>query len=133
SHGHAATPRGAARAGGRGGRGGPPMPHDLAGLSQAAATAEALGLAYPVQISSRPGSPGHWTVSSDSQNRTLRVTCVVDGETGEVIQREDFADRPLVDRLISIGIAAHEGQLFGWPNQLLGLLTTAGLVLISFS
>src|SRR5690606_36240924 len=53
--------------------------------------------------------------------------------TGEVIQREDFADRPLVDRLISIGIAAHEGQLFGWPNQLIGLLTTAGLVLISFS
>ncbi len=96
-------------------------------------TAETLALAHPVLISARPGSPGQWTVISDSQNRTLRTTCVVDGNSGAVIQREDFADRPLVDRLVSIGIAAHEGQLFGWPNQLLGLFTTGGLVLLSLS
>lgn len=136
-HGHDGQPAtpgsGAPRAGGRGGRGGPPMPTDLLGLRQAAETAEALALAYPVQIHASPGRPGHWTVSSDSQNRTLRVTCLVDGRTGEVVHREDFADRPLVDRLVSIGIAAHEGQLFGWPNQLLGLFTTGGLVLISLS
>src|SRR5690606_14761278 len=57
----------------------------------------------------------------------------VDGTTGEVIHRDDFADRPLIDRMVSLGIAAHEGQLFGWPNQLLGLFTTGGLVLISLS
>lgn len=121
------------RTGGRGGRGGPPMPSDLLGLNQAAVTAETLGLAYPVQITAVPGRSGQWTVSSDAQNRTLRATCVVDGEMGVVVHREDFADRPLVDRLVSIGIAAHEGQLFGWLNQLLGLITTGGLVLISLS
>jgi uncharacterized iron-regulated membrane protein len=40
-----------------------------------------------------------------------------------------------VDRIINIGVAAHEGQLFGWFNQLLGLLTAIGymtLVVTSF-
>jgi uncharacterized iron-regulated membrane protein len=34
---------------------------------------------------------------------------------------------------VGTGIAAHEGQLFGWPNQLLGLFTASGLVLLSVS
>ena len=34
---------------------------------------------------------------------------------------------------VGAGIAAHEGQLFGWPNQLLGLVTASGLILISVS
>ncbi len=57
----------------------------------------------------------------------------MDGATGAVASREDFADRHLVDRIVGTGIAAHEGQLFGWPNQLLGLLTAAGLVLLCAS
>jgi uncharacterized iron-regulated membrane protein len=58
---------------------------------------------------------------------------VVDGATGAIISREEFKDRQLIDRIVSVGIAAHEGQLFGWPNQLLGLVTAAGLVLLSMS
>jgi uncharacterized iron-regulated membrane protein len=34
---------------------------------------------------------------------------------------------------VGIGVAAHEGQLFGWPNQLLGILTASGLILLSVS
>jgi uncharacterized iron-regulated membrane protein len=30
-------------------------------------------------------------------------------------------------------IAAHEGQLFGWPNQVLGLLTATGLLTLCTS
>ena len=51
------------------------------------------------------------------------------------MKEEHFAHRPLVDRIINIGVAAHEGQLFGWFNQLLGLLTAIGyltLVVTSF-
>ena len=33
----------------------------------------------------------------------------------------------MLDRVIGIGIAAHEGQLFGIGNQLLGLVHRAGL------
>lgn len=36
--------------------------------------------------------------------------------------------RPLLDRIIGYGVAAHEGQLFGLPNQLLGVFTTLGLL-----
>ena len=32
-----------------------------------------------------------------------------------------------------MGIAFHEGRLFGWPNQLLLLVTAVGLVLVCIS
>ncbi len=32
----------------------------------------------------------------------------------------------MIDRVIGIVVAAHEEQLFGWSNQLLGLLTAIG-------
>jgi len=39
----------------------------------------------------------------------------------------------VIDRAVGIGVAAHEDQLFGWFNQLLGLLTALGLVAMSVS
>ena len=66
-------------------------------------------------------------------NRPRRVDLVMDGATGAIKDRKDFKDRHLIDRIVGTGIAAHEGQLFGWPNQLLGLITAAGLVLLSVS
>jgi uncharacterized iron-regulated membrane protein len=49
----------------------------------------------------------------------------------EEIHRNPF--RHWVDPAVGVGIAAHEGALFGWPNQVLGVLTTLGLVLLSVS
>ena len=66
-------------------------------------------------------------------NRPQRVTLTVDGASGQIESREDFGDRQLIDRIVGVGIAAHEGQLFGWPNQLLGLVTAGGLLLVSLS
>jgi uncharacterized iron-regulated membrane protein len=57
----------------------------------------------------------------------------MDGDTGAVIARKDFGDKHVVDRVVGTGIALHEGRLFGWPNQLIGLLTAAGLVTLSVS
>ena len=34
---------------------------------------------------------------------------------------------------MGVGVAAHEGQLFGWPNQLVSLLTATGLIMASLS
>jgi uncharacterized iron-regulated membrane protein len=34
---------------------------------------------------------------------------------------------------VSVGVAAHEGQLFGWFNQLLGLLTAIGYLVLVVS
>ena len=58
---------------------------------------------------------------------------VLDASTGEIKSRKKFADKPLLDRIVGYGIAIHEGQLFGWFNQLLGLLTALGLSLLSVS
>jgi uncharacterized iron-regulated membrane protein len=58
---------------------------------------------------------------------------VLEGSTGAVVNRKEFKDRHLIDRIVGTGVAAHEGRLFGWPNQLLGLITAAGLLALSFS
>jgi uncharacterized iron-regulated membrane protein len=120
-------------AGGDERRGGAPFPEDLTELDRVAKTAAGLNLAHPVIITAPKNGTVDWNIKSDSQNRTLRVNALVNGKTGEVIDREDFKNRPWIDRIVGIGIAAHEGQLFGWPNQLLGLVTAVGLVLLSFS
>ncbi len=110
-----------------------PIPENLASLDVVVSTAQELNLAFPVIISPAADESTKWIVKSDAQNRTLRVNCHVDGVTGKIISREDFTDKPWMDRLISIGIAAHEGQLFGWFNQLLGVVTAMGLIVLSCS
>jgi uncharacterized iron-regulated membrane protein len=96
-------------------------------------TAYSLRLADPVEVmpAMRPG--GTWTIKSDSQNRTLRDVIQADPKTGAVVSRENFSQRLLFDRMVGIGVAAHEGQLFGLFNQLLGLATAMGLVMLCVS
>jgi uncharacterized iron-regulated membrane protein len=93
----------------------------------------AEGLAWPVLVSPPKTPGGTWTARSDSPNRPLRTTLSMDAATGAVTGRQFFADKPVVDRVVGVGIAAHEGALFGLPNQLLGLLATTGLVTLSVS
>jgi uncharacterized iron-regulated membrane protein len=105
---------------------------DDAALDRVVASVRTLALAPPVLVAppTAPGQP--WTAKSDAANRPLRTDLTLDG-TGAVLTRRDFAERRLVDRIVGYGIAAHEGQLFGWANQLLGLLTALGLMLLSVS
>lgn len=105
------------------------------GFDRIAALAGSLHLADPVTI--RPPSPKrpNWVVKSESQNRTLGKTIEYEPSSFAKVKEESFWDRAAVDRVIGIGVAAHEGQLFGWPNQLLGFLTAIGymtLVVTSF-
>jgi len=93
----------------------------------------AEGLASPVLVSPPKKPGGAWTARSDSPNRLLRTTLSLDAATGAVTGRQVFADKPVVDRVVGVGIAAHEGALFGLPNQLLGLLATTGLFTLSVS
>jgi uncharacterized iron-regulated membrane protein len=102
-------------------------------LDRMVAAVQPLQLAPPVLISPPAKGSPDWTARSEAQNRTLRVNLTMDADTGAIKSRQDFAGRPLIDRLIGIGVAAHEGQLFGWPNQLLGLCTALGLLLMAAS
>lgn len=109
------------------------MPKDLNAFDRVVAAVEPLGLEAPVVVAPPASGEEKWTAKSMTQNRPHRVNLVVHGQTGAILEREDFRDRHWVDQVVGYGIAAHEGQLFGWPNQLLGLLTAAGLVLVSCS
>jgi len=105
------------------------------GFDRLAALAAELNLADPVYI--KPPSPNrpNWVVKSETQNRTLGATIEYDPSSFAKVKEETFWDRAVVDRVVGIGVAAHEGQLFGWFNQLLGLLTAIGymtLVVTSF-
>ncbi|WP_348269645.1 PepSY domain-containing protein [Edaphobacter paludis] len=111
----------------------PPRPDSYAPIDKMIATVASLGLAYPVLISPPTHPGGDWTAKSDAQNRPLRENLTLDPKSGAILKREGFRQRGLVDRIIGIGVAAHEGQLFGLFNQLLGLFTAIGLVLLSTS
>ncbi|WP_343610251.1 PepSY domain-containing protein [Novosphingobium sp.] len=103
--------------------------------------ANAAHLAFPVLVVP-PGMPSGeggsgkaaqgWSVRSDAQNRPLRVTLHYDAH-GTLTSREDIATRHPLDRLVAYGVAWHEGQLFGWINQLIGLATAAMLITLAVS
>ena len=109
----------------------PPAATDYSPLDRLVPRIEPLGLAAPVLIAPPSQRSPTWTARSDAQNRPLRTTLKLDPTSGATLQRTDFSQRPLLDRIIGIGVAAHEGQLFGWFNQLLGVLTAIGLILMS--
>ena len=108
-------------------------PGDYAAIDTIVKTVQPLDLAPPVLISPPSARAAQWSARSDAANRPQRVDLVLDAATGQVIKRTDFAQRPVVDRLVGYGVAAHEGQLFGWLNQALGVFTAVGLILVSVS
>ncbi|MDE2596057.1 MAG: PepSY domain-containing protein [Sphingomonadales bacterium] len=107
-------------------------------LAQIVATAKGEHLAFPVLVTP-PGAPGrfgakgaaNWSVRSDSQNRPLRVTITYDPMTGREMSRKTFADGHPIDRVVGYGVAWHEGQLCGWINQAIGVVTALMLVTLS--
>jgi uncharacterized iron-regulated membrane protein len=107
-------------------------------LDRMVATVQPLDLPPPVLITPPSKTKGFnaspdWTTRSDTPNRPQRVTLTLDPETARVIRTEGFDGRHPIDKVIGYGIAAHEGQLFGLANQLLGVLTAIGLITLSIS
>jgi uncharacterized iron-regulated membrane protein len=106
---------------------------DYHALDRLVPLVRAQSLQPPVLIA--PPSLAHptWTAKSDTQNRPLRAELTLDGARPAVLSRQDFSQRPLLDRIIGVGVAAHEGQLFAPLNQLLGLFTAVSLWLVCIS
>jgi uncharacterized iron-regulated membrane protein len=112
----------------------------MAGLADIVAKAKAeRGLPFPVMVkppsaAERFGPPSMaWTVKSETQDRPRRVTITYDMATGKELSRKGQADKHPIDKAIAYGIAWHEGQLFGWINQLIGLLTAIALITLMVS
>lgn len=109
-----------------------PAQFDPRTLDRLVARAATLSLAYPATVIPPARALQPWTARSDAQDRPERVTVTL-SPSGQVLKRVAFADRPLIDRIVAVGVAAHEGQLFGLLNQLLGLSTAIGLFTLSIS
>ncbi|HEX7853008.1 MAG TPA: PepSY domain-containing protein [Sphingobium sp.] len=105
---------------------------ELPSLAEIVGKAERQHLAFPVIVAA-PGADMAWTVRSDAQNRPLRVTIRYDMATGRELSRQGFGQKHWIDRVVGYGISWHEGQLFGWVNQLVGLLTAVMLIMLVVS
>lgn len=90
-------------------------------------------LVYPIEIHPPKGNNGVWTVRSMSAYRPDRVTIHYDKWSGEELMRIDFSDHHPVKQFVSYGISLHEGALFGWLNQALGVVVALGIIILSAS
>lgn len=106
---------------------------DLQALDKLAPIAAKLHVPRPIWISPPARGLHDWTISSQIQNRPLRVTYTVDPKTGAVTGTNDFARQNIVDKIVNVAVAMHEGQLFGRLNQAILVLNAAGLLLIAVS
>jgi uncharacterized iron-regulated membrane protein len=110
-----------------------PSPVRHGELARVIATARPLRFAKPVLLLPPNHEGGPWTVTSEAADRSARAEAEIDGASGRLIGRLDFADRHWIDRVIGYGIAVHEGALFGLANQMLGTLTALFLVMLAIS
>lgn len=95
----------------------------------------------PPVIVQPPGAPNLfgppngdvWTLTTQTQNRPLVRKVGYDPATGIEVSRSGFADKHVIDRIVGIGIAWHEGALFGMVSQLIGVATALALVTLALS
>ncbi|OYW79931.1 MAG: hypothetical protein B7Z26_07270, partial [Asticcacaulis sp. 32-58-5] len=114
-----------------GGGMGSDMGTDLTGLEAMLPTVRALNLPAPVVI--KPEGDRLWQAGSATQNLTARRTVTLSADTGDIVKQTGFADKTAIDKVVLTAISLHEGHLFGWLNQVLGLITALGLLTLSVS
>jgi uncharacterized iron-regulated membrane protein len=102
-------------------------------LDEVVQRVHALRLDPPVRVYLPSDRQPVWRIRSETQNRPRVRELELDRVDGEVLIDQRFGSKPLVDRIVGIGVAAHEGQLFGAANQALGLLTAVGLLTLCVS
>lgn len=116
----------------------PSLPEGGPTLSYFVIQAELERMAFPVLVLP-PGAPqrfapplgDEWKVASEAQNRPQVRSISYNPANGVETGRSDFADKHPIDRAVNYGIAWHEGQLFGLPNQLMGLAIALALIALS--
>jgi uncharacterized iron-regulated membrane protein len=104
-----------------------------ANIDDIVASARAARLQPPVVVFPPSAKKPNWRAVSQTQNRPLGATLEYSAIDGTQLGRAEFADKHPIDQAVGVGLAAHEGALFGPLNQLIGLLTALGLVTLSVS
>ncbi|MFD0669909.1 PepSY-associated TM helix domain-containing protein [Cohnella sp. GCM10027633] len=103
------------------------------GVDDAAKIADRQNVLKPYTITLPRGEAGVYTVSTVHDKPGNDATLHIDQFSGAVLTDVRFADYGIMAKLISWGIAFHEGRLFGLANQLLGLAAALGLILMAIS
>lgn len=97
------------------------------------AIADKRQVKLPYTLSMPRGETGVYTISTSHTKPGDDATLHIDQYSGAVLTDVRFADYGLMAKGITIGIALHEGRLFGLANQLLGLITCIGVMLMAAS
>ncbi|WP_394618673.1 PepSY-associated TM helix domain-containing protein [Lentzea sp. JNUCC 0626] len=104
-------------------------PVDAKSFDTVLAAGRGAGLDGPLELTPAAAPGTAWSVGQTDQLWPVRQDkAAVDPATGTVTARADFADRPFLARLSTLGILAHMGLLFGLANQI-ALLLLAGTIL----
>lgn len=111
----------------------PPAKPGQLSLDHVAVIAEANGLRHPFQIAAPRGPEGVYSVRTLPKDPRESVFLHVDQYSGEVRGDFRFSRMNPVAKTVSVGIALHEGRLFGFWNQVLGVIACAGTFVLSIS
>ncbi|WP_084468346.1 PepSY-associated TM helix domain-containing protein [Actinokineospora inagensis] len=104
-------------------------PLDPTTFDRVLSAARTAGLDGPVEIdvASNPGNA--WTAAQVDNTWPIRLDKIAVNPTSATITaRTDFADRPLLAKLTTLGIQAHMGRLFGLANQIALFLLAASIL-----
>jgi len=116
-----------------------PVPESAVGgyvrlaMEDAVAIADKQQVKLPYTISTPRGDQGVYTIATSHTKPGNDATLHIDQYSGAVLTDVRFADYGLMAKGITIGIALHEGRLFGLANQLLGTITCIGVMLMAVS
>jgi uncharacterized iron-regulated membrane protein len=94
-------------------------------------TADGAGIDGPRTVIPPAEAGAAWTVTEmDGLFPMRRDSIAVDAATGQITDRIDYRDWPVMAKLTQIGIYAHMGDLFGLANQLLLAALALGLITV---
>ncbi|HIW32833.1 MAG TPA: PepSY domain-containing protein [Candidatus Paenibacillus intestinavium] len=96
-------------------------------------TAAKHNVLLPYTITLPQEEAGVFTLSTSHIKPGKDATLHIDQYSGAILTDVRYADYGVMGKAISLGIAFHEGKLFGLANQLVGLIACIGLILIAIS
>ena len=111
----------------------PPAKPGQLSLDHVTVIAEANGLRHPFQIAAPRGRRGVYSVRTLPKDPRETVFLHVDQYSGDVRGDFRFSRMNSVAKAVSLGIALHEGRLFGFWNQVLGVIACLGTMVLSTS
>lgn len=97
-------------------------------LAQVMALASTLKLQSSYAIAFPKGETGVYSILTDRNKPFVRAFVHLDQYSGKVLADVRYKDFGTLAKPVMWGIILHEGQLFGLPNQIIGLITCIGVL-----